>query len=149
MLAPLLKVIFCIVSTLSNLVTRLIFSATAYLLVLLIHAFKVPREALQGALEQLAEAIKACFEYILELIIEQTGSLISSVFDLFIEAVTSFASVSGEAFGTLVEKTRTSLEELLTGLPEIAEGFSEMISNVVTDLWNNYNSALEYVTENA
>ena len=149
MLALLLKVIFSIVSTLSNLVTRLIFSATAYLIVLLIHAFKVPGEALQGALEQLAEAIKACFEYVLELIIELTGSLISSVFDLFIQVVTSSASVSAEAFGTLMEKTRTSLEELLTDIPEIAEGFSEMISTVVTDLWNNYKYALGYVTENA
>ncbi|EOX93812.1 hypothetical protein QQP08_003508 [Theobroma cacao] len=149
MLSLFLKVLFCIVSTISNLVTRLMFSATAYLLVLLIHAFKVPGEALQGALEQLAEAIKACFEYLLELIIELTSSLISSGFDLFIEAVTSSASVSGAAFGTLVEKTRTSLDELLTDIPEIAEGFSEMISTVVADLWNNYKNALGYVTENA
>ncbi|XVF21325.1 hypothetical protein REPUB_Repub12eG0081300 [Reevesia pubescens] len=149
MLALFLNLIFFVVSTLSNLVTRLIFSATAYIVVLLIHAFKVPGEALQGALEQLAEAIKACFEYFLEMIIELTGSLISSVFDLFIEAVTSSAAISGEAFGTLVEKTRTSLEELLTDLPDIAEGFSEMISTVVTDLWNNCKDALGYVTENA
>lgn len=149
MLALALKVIFCIISTLSNLVTRLIFSATAYVLVLLIHAFKVPGEALQGALEQLAEAIKSCFEYFLELIIELTGSVISSFFNLFIEAVTSSASVSAATFAILVETTRTSLAELLTGLPEIAEGFSEMISNMVTDFWNNYKYALEYVTENA
>ncbi|XVF81244.1 hypothetical protein PTKIN_Ptkin15bG0140100 [Pterospermum kingtungense] len=149
MLALALKFLFFVISTLSNLITRLIFSATAYIIVLLIHAFKVPGEALQGALEQLAEAIKSCFEYFLEQIIELTGSIISSVFDLFIEAVTSSASVSAAAFATLVEKTRTSLAELLTGLPEIAEGFSEMVSNMVTDLWNNYKYALEYVTENA
>ncbi|OMO66025.1 hypothetical protein CCACVL1_21313 [Corchorus capsularis] len=149
MLAMLLKIIFYVVSTLSNLVTRLIFSATAYVVVLLIHAFKVPGEALQGALEQLAEAIKTCFEYLVELIIELTASLISSGFNLIIEAVTSSASVSGTVFGTLVEKTKSSLEELLTGLPEIADGFSEMISTVITDLWNNYKYALGYVTENA
>ncbi|XWS31230.1 hypothetical protein CRYUN_Cryun23aG0059700 [Craigia yunnanensis] len=149
MLALLLKLLFCIVSTLSNLVTRLIFSATAYFLVLLIQTLKVPGEALQGTLEQLVEAIKACFEYFLELIIQLISSLISSGFDLFIQAVTWSASVSAEVLGTLVEKTRTSLEELLTDIPEIAEGFSEMISTVVTDLWNNYKYALGNVTENA
>ncbi|XP_022771538.1 uncharacterized protein LOC111314434 isoform X1 [Durio zibethinus] len=149
MLALLLKLIFSTVSTLSNLVTRLIFTATAYFLVLLIHVFKVPGEALGVALEKLAEAIESCFDYFLELIIELTGSLISSVFNLFTEAVTSFVSASGEAFGTLVEKTRTSLEELLTDIPEIVEGFAEMISTVVIDLWNNTKYALGYVTENA
>ncbi|XP_022771541.1 uncharacterized protein LOC111314434 isoform X2 [Durio zibethinus] len=77
-------------------------------------------------------------------------SLLSCVIDpCFQEAVTSFVSASGEAFGTLVEKTRTSLEELLTDIPEIVEGFAEMISTVVIDLWNNTKYALGYVTENA
>ncbi|KAB2020908.1 hypothetical protein ERO13_D07G096300v2 [Gossypium hirsutum] len=149
MLVLLLKFVFSLVTTLSNLVTRSIFIATAYVLVVLIQAFKVPGEALQVALEKLADAIKVCFEYFFEMIVELMGSLISTVFDSFVDAVTTSASVSGEAVGILVEKTRMSLQELLTGLPEIAEGFSEMVSTVVTDLWNNCMQALGYVTENA
>ncbi|KAL4323436.1 hypothetical protein GQ457_11G003830 [Hibiscus cannabinus] len=148
MLAILLKLVFSMVSTLANLVTWLIFHTTAHCLVLLIHAFKVPGESLRGALEQLAGAIRACFEHFLELVVELTGSLVSSAFNLLIAVVASSASVSGEAFGTFVEQTRTSLHELFTELPEIAEGFSEMVSTVVTDLWHNCMQALGYVKEN-
>ncbi|GMI85683.1 hypothetical protein HRI_002237600 [Hibiscus trionum] len=149
MLAILLKLVFSIVSTLANLVTWSIFTATAYCVVLLINAFKVPGEALHVALEKLAEAIRTCLEYFLDLVVELTGSLISSGFKLLIDTVTSSASSSGAAFGELVEKTRTSLQELLTDLPEIAEGFSEMVSTVVRDLWKNCMEAMGYVTGNA
>ncbi|KAK8541593.1 hypothetical protein V6N13_137805 [Hibiscus sabdariffa] len=153
MLTILLKLVFSIVSTLANLVTWLIFHTTAHCLVLLIHACKVPGESLRGALEQLAGAIRKCFEYFLELVVEQivelTGSLISSAFNLLIGVVASSASASGAALGTFVDNTRASLHELFTDLPEIAEGFSEMVSTVVTDLWRNCMQALGYVKENA
>ena len=104
---------------------------------------------MQGVLEQVGEAIKGCLEYFLELLIEVIKTIISSVFDALINGVTGSAAVTGSAIGGLVEKTRTSFEGLLNDFPEIMEGFSEMISTVVTDLWNNYKDALGYVTENA
>lgn len=145
----LLKLIFFAVNALSYLVSRLIFTVTAYLVVLIIQAFKVPGQAAQGALEQVAEAIKGCFEYFLALVMEAISSLISTAFDLLIEAVTGSASVTGSAIGGLVEKTRTSLDELLKDLPDLVDGFSEMISTMLTDLWNNYKDAVGYVTEKA
>ena len=149
MVVFLLKVIFLAISTLANFTTRLFFTAIANLLIVLIHAFKVPGESMQGVLEQVGEAIKGCLEYFLELLIEVIKTIISSVFDALINGVTGSAAVTGSAIGGLVEKTRTSFEGLLNDFPEIMEGFSEMISTVVTDLWNNYKDALGYVTENA
>jgi phage-related protein len=149
MVVFLLKIIFLTISTLSNLVTRVCFTAVASLLVLFIYGFKVPGEAAQGILQQVGEAIKGCLEYILELLIEAIKSLISSVFDALIAGVTGSAAAAGSAAGDLVEKTRTSLQGLLEDLPEVAAGFSEMISTIVSDLWNNFNDALAYVTGNS
>lgn len=45
------------------------------------------------------------------------------------------------------EKTKTWLDGLLTDFPEVFYGLSEIISTMVTDLWNIYKDALGY--ENA
>lgn len=141
--------IFFAVNAISNLVSRLIFTVTAYVLVLIIQAFKVPGEAAHGALQQIAEAIKGCFEYLLEMIMEAISSLISSCFDLLTEVVTGSAAVTGSAVGGLVEKARNSFDGLLKDLPELANDFYEMVSTLISDLWNNYKEAVGYVTENA
>lgn len=148
MMVFILKFIFLAIITLSNLISKLLFTSIANLLVL-IQAFKVPGEALQGGLEQVGEALKGCLEYFLELLIEVIMTIISTVFDVLINGATSSAAVTGSAIGGLVEKTRTSFEGLLNDFPEIMENFTEMVSTVVTDLWNNYKDALGYVTENA
>ncbi|KAK9992966.1 hypothetical protein SO802_022669 [Lithocarpus litseifolius] len=148
MVVVILKFIFLAIITLANLTTKLFFTSIANLIVL-IHAFKVPGEALQGALEQVGEALKGCLEYVLELLIEVIKTIISTVFEALINGATGSAAVTGSAIGGLVEKTRTSFEGLLNDFPEIIEGFSEMVSTVVSDLWNNYKDALGYVTENA
>jgi phage-related protein len=145
----LLKFIFLAITTLSNLISRLFFTTVANLLVLVIYGFRVPGEAMQGVLEQVGEAIKGCLEYVLELVVEVVKYFISSFFDALIAAVTGSAAAAGSAAGDLVEKTRTSLEGLLKDLPEVMEGFLEMVSTIVSDLWNNYKDALGYVTENA
>lgn len=149
MVVFILKFIFLAISTLANLITKLFFTSIANLIIVLIHAFKVPGEALQGGLEQVGEALKGCLEYILELLIEVIKTIISTAFDAVINGATGSAAVAGSAIGGLVEKTRTSFEGLLNDFPEIMEGFSEMVSTVVSDLWNNYKDALGYVTENA
>ncbi|EEF31287.1 conserved hypothetical protein [Ricinus communis] len=149
MIIFLVKLICFAINTASNLVSRLIFRVTAYLLVLIIQGLRLPGEAAHGALQQIAEAIKTCFEYIMELVMEMISSIISSSFDLLIEAVTGSASFTGSAIGGLVEKARTSFDGLLTDLPELAEEFSGMVSTAVTDLWDNYKDALRYITENA
>ncbi|KAA8550573.1 hypothetical protein F0562_002257 [Nyssa sinensis] len=143
------EAIFMAVSTLSNIISRIIFTATAYLLVLVIQSFKVPGQAIQGALEQLADVIKAFLEYFLELVLEVISTSISGLFDIITEGVSSSAVAAGTAIGGLVELMRTWLDGLLEGLPVAVEGFLEMISTMVTDLWNNYKDAIGYVTENA
>ncbi|KAK2662732.1 hypothetical protein Ddye_001306 [Dipteronia dyeriana] len=148
MIVFILNFIFCIITALSTLITRLIFSTTAYLLVLIIQAFKVPGEAIHGALEQLGDSIKACFESLLQVLMEAIGSMISYGFDLLKEAVTESIVVTGSTMGGLAEITRNSLDEVIKSLPEIFNGFSEMLSTIVKDLWDNYIDALGYVTQN-
>lgn len=41
------------------------------------------------------------------------------------------------------EKTKTWLDGLLTDFPEVFYGLSEIISTMVTDLWNIYKDALD------
>ncbi|KAG6628832.1 hypothetical protein CIPAW_14G039500 [Carya illinoinensis] len=146
----LLKFIFLAISALSNFVARFFFPAVANLLVLSIQALKVPGEAIQAALELVAEVTKGFLEYFLEFLIEVVKTLISSVFDVLVNGVSGSVTFAGTAIGGLVEQTRNSFEELLKDvLPPVIDGFSEMMSTMVSDLWNNYKDALGYVTKNA
>ncbi|KAK9944710.1 hypothetical protein M0R45_010266 [Rubus argutus] len=144
----LLKLIFFGLSFMSNLVLRLIFSATAHLVVLLINGYRAPRQATHGLLQQLSEVIKSCFQYMLKLIMEAVSALISALYDYLKEGLTGSASVATSAIGGLIEKTKNSLDGL-TDFPEVFEGLSEMVSQMVMDLWNNCKDALGYITENA
>lgn len=145
----LLKIIFFVVTTISNLVSRIIFATTAYLLVLLIHKLRVPGEAVHEVLEQVVEAIRGFTGYLFELIAEATKTVVSNSFDLLKGSVTESAGATSSAIWGLLEKTRASLDEKLKHVPEVLEGFAEMVSSVVAGLWNSCREALTYVTENA
>jgi len=149
MVAVLLKLVFYTISTITNLISRLIFSTTAYFLVVLIQAFKVPGEATKGIIEQAAEAIKSVLEYVLVLIVDVIGTIISTIFDTIKGAAIESIVAGSSAMADLVEQTKTSLEGLLNDVPEIVEGFSEMVTKMISDLWNNCMEALGYVQENA
>ncbi|PRQ25435.1 hypothetical protein RchiOBHm_Chr6g0283651 [Rosa chinensis] len=144
----LLKFVFFTLRFISNLVSRLILSATAHLLVLFIHGFRAPGQATHGAIQQVSEVIKSWFEYLLELIMEAISALISTLFDYLIEGLTASASGATSAIGGLIEKTKNSLDRL-TDFPEIFEGVPEMVFEMVMDLWNNCKDALGYVIEHA
>lgn len=143
----LLKIVFLVLSTVSYFVSRFIFSTIAYLLVFFIQALKVPGENAKGLLEQVTECLKGFFEYFMDLAVEAITTVISLSFDLFKEGVMGSATMAIAAILSLVEQTRTSFEGLVKDLPELFEGFSEMVSTIVTDLWNNYKDALGYVKE--
>ena len=145
----LLQIIFFVFTTISNLVSRFIFTTTAYLVVLLIHAFKVSGGGIRGALEQVVEVIRAFSEYLMEVIMEAMITVISSSFDLLKGGVTESAGVTIVAIWGLLEKTRASLDEKLRvfPLPEALEAFAEMVSTVVVNLWNNCMDALRYVID--
>lgn len=83
---------------------------------------------------------------------EAISATISTFFDFLKGSVTGSAGVTTSAIVGLVEKTKTSLESvdgLLTDYPEVSKGFSEMVYRIVSDMWNNFKNAFEYVTENA
>ncbi|KAF3435924.1 hypothetical protein FNV43_RR23016 [Rhamnella rubrinervis] len=145
----LLKIIFFVLTTISNLVARLIFTTTAYLVVLLIHKFKVSGEAVHGALGQVAEMIRAFSEYLMELVMEAMKTIIYSSYDLLKGGVMVSAAAASLAIWDLLEKTRASLDEKLKEFPEALEGFAEMVSTVAVNLWNSCMGALGYVRDNA
>lgn len=149
MVAGLLKLVFYTISTITNLISRLIFSTTAFFLVVLIQAFKVPGGATRGIIEQAAEAIKSVSEYVLGLIIDVISTIISFIFDTIKDVIIESIVSGSSAVADLVDQTKTSLEGLLNDVPEIIEGFSEMVTTMVSDLWNNCMEALGYVQENA
>ncbi|KAL2486317.1 Uncharacterized protein Adt_31073 [Abeliophyllum distichum] len=144
----LLKFIFFVVSTISNLISRLIFTTTAHVLVQLIQAFKVHGDSTQSALEQVRNVVQGCLEYLVNLAINVTSSIVSSLFDLLKEGISSSSVATASAIAGLMEKSKTSLDELLKDLPEVLEAFTEMIGTIVTDLLNNCKDAIGYVTKN-
>ena len=144
----LLKFLFSVLSIICYFVSRCIFSTIAYLLVFFIQALKVPGQNAKGLLEQVTEYLKGFFEYFLELAVEVITTIISTSFDLLKEGVMGSASVASSAIIGLVEQTRTSFEGLVKDLPDLLQGFSEMVSTIVTDLLNNCKDALGYVKEN-
>ncbi|KAG5514831.1 hypothetical protein RHGRI_036022 [Rhododendron griersonianum] len=144
----LLKIIFLAVTTLSNIVSRIIFTTAASFVCLLIQGLKVPGEAAKGGLEQVADLIKSCAEYLAEFAFEVVSSVVSAVFDVVKEGLLGSVSATGSAIGGLMEQTRNSIDGLVKELvSEVLGGFSEMVSTIVADLWNNYKDAVGYHVE--
>lgn len=149
MIVLLLNIIFFVISVISFVITRLVFTVGACIVVLVIQAFRVPGVAVQSVLEQFAGFIRGCFQFIFELAMEIIWSVMSSVFEQVKEAALGSASFTGSAIGGLVEQTKGAFDGLFTDFPEIGDGLKEMAMTVVKDLWNNYRDAIGYVTENA
>ena len=145
----LLKIVFIVLSNLSYFLSRFIFSTVAYLLVLVIQAFRLPGQNAKGLLEQVAEAIRGLLEYLLGIGVDAITTMISTSFELLKEGAFGSASVFSSAIAGLLEQTRASLEGALKDVPELFEGFKDMVSTIATDLWNNYNEALAYLKDNA
>ncbi|KAJ0581180.1 hypothetical protein HanRHA438_Chr04g0177701 [Helianthus annuus] len=145
----LINLIFSSITLISNILSRLLFTVTAYLLVIAIQGLKVPGEALQSAMEQFGGFIRSCVEYLFELFLEVISEIIGFVFDLVKESVFGSVAATGAAAGGLVEKTRSAFQGLTEEIPAVVEGAVEMVTTMVTDLWNNYIDAQSYVTENA
>uniref|UniRef100_A0A7C9CJG7 Uncharacterized protein n=1 Tax=Opuntia streptacantha TaxID=393608 RepID=A0A7C9CJG7_OPUST len=150
MVAILFKLIFYVISAISNIITKVIFSTTAYFIVLLIHALKVPGEATKGLLEQAADTLRSALEYVVGLIMEVISTSISAIIDTIKDGIIESIVHGKSALAELVEQTKSSFEGLLKEVvPEIVQGFSDMATNIVSDLWNNYIQAIGYVQENA
>ncbi|CAK8561083.1 unnamed protein product [Lathyrus sativus] len=149
MLVLLLKPITFLVSTLWSLLTRLIFNTIAYTIVLLIQGLKTSGEGSLGIFQQVAEIIRACFEFVLQLLIGSISSIVSLVLDAVKNVITGSVSATGSMAAELAEKLKTSFEESLKQVPELLEEVFDMMSNMVTDLWNNYKEAVGYVVGNA
>lgn len=149
MLVLLLKPITFLVATLWSLLTRLIFNTIAYTIVLLIQGLKSSGEGSLGIFQQVAEIIRACFEFILQLLIGSISSIVSLVFEAVKDVITGSVSATGSMAAELAEKLKTSFEESLKQVPELFEEVVHMMSNMVTDLWNNYKEAVGYVAGNA
>lgn len=149
MLAALIKLIFAIINTFCNVITKVIFSTTAYFVVLIIHAFKVPGEATKGILEEAAGALRSFIEYAFELIIEVIKYILFAIFDKIKDGIIESIVSGSSALGEIIEQTKNSFEGLLNDVPEIIQGFSEMIVTMISDFLSNSMGALGIVQENA
>ncbi|MCI57552.1 hypothetical protein A2U01_0078803, partial [Trifolium medium] len=69
-------------------------------------------------------------------------------FDVLKDTITGSVSATGSIAAVLADKLKSSFEESLKQLPELIEEISDMMLNMVTELWNNYKEAVEYVTGN-
>ncbi|KAE9463695.1 hypothetical protein C3L33_04377, partial [Rhododendron williamsianum] len=119
MVLVLVNFVFSAVTAITNLLSRLILTATAYLLVLVIRALKL------------------------------SGNIFSTLFDVIKEGISVSADAIGSALGVLMEQTGNSVVGFLKGLALVFEGFAGMVSTIITDLWNNLMDATGYVTKNA
>ncbi|KAG8387254.1 hypothetical protein BUALT_Bualt02G0002300 [Buddleja alternifolia] len=144
----LLKLIFSIITTFSNVITWLIFTGTAKVLVQAIQVLKVPGEGGQRVLEQVRNVTKTCLDYLMELIIAAISTLFSSLFDLLKEGVLNSSSGLVAALTGLVEILKTSLSNVVEDIPKVLDVFIEMVGKIVGDFLNNCNDAIGYVREN-
>ncbi|KVI01336.1 hypothetical protein Ccrd_020403 [Cynara cardunculus var. scolymus] len=140
----LINLIFSTIIMLSNLLSHLIFNTTAYLLVIAIQGLRVPGEALQSAMEQIADLIRTCIGYVLEVVMEVISEIVGLVFDLVKEGVFGSVSATGAATVGVVEKMKSGFDGLTEEIPAVVEGVVEMVTTVVSDLWNNYMNAQNY-----
>ncbi|PWA86254.1 hypothetical protein CTI12_AA141840 [Artemisia annua] len=145
----LMNLIYSTITMISNLVSRLLFNVTAYLIVFAIHAFKVPGEAMLSGMEHIGDLIKSCIEYLLEIGMEVVSGSVGLVFDLVKVVIFGSVAATGAAAGGLVEKTRSGFDGLFEDIPAMVKGAVEMFTTMVADLWNNYMDAQNYVKENA
>lgn len=144
----LLRLIFWALSSLTNLATFVIFRGAALLIVALVQLLKVPGVAINGARDQIAGVFKGALEYVLELLRDAIVSLLSSCFELLCSTATGSFQLTTSAITELMEKTKTALDDLAEIFPEVFEGASEMVGNIVLNLWNSYKDALEYIMKN-
>lgn len=114
MIVLLLNIIFCCLSALSEIVALIICNVIARLLVLLVQAFRVPSQAMQGALEQVRSLIGVCLDYCVELVLEVFMSLISAFFDNLKERI-SATSTGSPISNVLVQVFPEVLEGLISG----------------------------------
>nr|GEY84333.1 extracellular ligand-binding receptor [Tanacetum cinerariifolium] len=132
-LIVLTNLIFSTITLISNLVSRLLFSVTAYLLVIAIKGLKVPGEAMQSAMVQIGDLIKSCIEYLLEIVMEVVSGIVGLVFDLVKDGIFGSVAATGAVAGGLVEKMRSGFGGLLEEVPEMMEGAVEMVTTMVAD----------------
>ncbi|KHN10953.1 ABC transporter C family member 3 [Glycine soja] len=118
------------------------------MVLLLNQGLKGSSEGSLGIFQQVAEGIRGCFEFILQIIISSINSIISKVFDVLKESITGSMAASGSVAAELAEKLKTSLEESLKQVPQLFEELSNMMSEMVKELWDNYKGAVGYVKEN-
>ena len=149
MLAVLIKLIFSSINLITHIITKAIFSTAAYFVVLLIQAFKVPGEATKGILEQAADAFRTILEKLFDIIIEVISSILSTFFNVIKDGIIDSIVSGSSAIGDLIEQTKNAFEGLLNDVPEITQGFVEMVSNLISDVLNNCMEALGYIQENA
>ncbi|GLT28138.1 hypothetical protein SLA2020_030920 [Shorea laevis] len=140
--------IFFLFTTLSSILARL-FGFSIYLFVQAIQVFKVPGETIQGGLEQVAEFIKTCFEFVFGIIIEIISAIASALLDHVKEAIKGSAAEMVSKVVDLMENTRNSLDGLLKDLPEIGESFLQMIQTVIETLWDGYKDSVKYLIGSA
>ncbi|GMH02474.1 hypothetical protein Nepgr_004313 [Nepenthes gracilis] len=149
MIVLLFKFVFYVLGTIVDVISRVILTTTAYFIVLLIHAFKVPGEAAKGMIEQSADLIRSAMEYAAQLLIESINAVGSAVLDVIKDAIVEGFSASSSAMGELMETTKSSLQGLVSDIPEVANGISEMVTGMISDLWKNCMEAVGYIKENA
>ncbi|KAL0436194.1 UNVERIFIED_CONTAM: hypothetical protein Sradi_0327300 [Sesamum radiatum] len=148
MAVVLLKLVFLVMSTLSNLLTRLIFNAAAHVLVQMIQALKVPGEGSQRLLDHFRNMITTLLQYLSNLIVQAISKAFSSLFNVVKEGVLSSSSGLAATVAGLLEKSKTSLNDVVEDVPEVLEAFRQMVAKIVTDFWKNCNDAVAYVTQN-
>ncbi|KAL8500964.1 hypothetical protein ACS0TY_020521 [Phlomoides rotata] len=148
MAVVLLKLVFSTLSALSNMITRLIFTTAAHVVVQMIQALKIPCKNSQRVLDQVKDMMRTCLEYLLDLIIKAITTVLSSLFDLVKEGVLNSSYGLVAAVTGLVVMSKTSLDDAVKDVPEVLEAFTDMVGKIVADLWNNCNDALAYVKDN-
>nr|DAD37118.1 TPA_asm: hypothetical protein HUJ06_007759 [Nelumbo nucifera] len=145
MAVVLIKAACWLLTTLTNLVSLLIFGGSARILVMLMQALRFPAGGISSTLGYVGDFVKSLLEYLLEILLDVIKTVISTAFDGLKDGASWVATGATSAVGELGNQMKDRAEKF----PEILESLMEMIQTILNDLWDNCTDAIGYVWKNA
>lgn len=145
MIAALANLIFLTVSFLCNTISYVIFHVAACSFVLFVKTFKIPGEAVYALIKLVRDTAESCFPKLCKLVIDVINEVFTILFDLAKGRVMRISDSISLTIGDVREKGMPCFDQFLKEWPKVFEGLIEMVSTVVSGLWNNYKDALYYV----
>jgi len=145
MIAALANLIFLTISLLSSSISYVIFHVAACSFVLFVQTFKIPGEAINALIKLVRDTAESFVPKLCKVVVDVITEVFTILFDLAKGRVIRISDSISLNIGDVREKGMPWFDQFLKEWPKVFEGFIDMLSTMVSGLWNNYKGALYYV----